>query len=456
MLRSGFRMDWNASSQNTITLQGDIYDGDIDQQVSLPDLSSPPPLFENKQFEQVQISGGNLLARWQHQVSDRADMALQIYYDQARRSELTYRECYQTADIDFHNRFSLGNRQEIIWGTGFRVIRDETEDTDIVSFEPRDRDFQLFTGFIQDEITFLSRKLRFKFGSKFEHNDFTGFEFQPNSRLLWQPHDHHTFWSAVSRAVRTPSRTESDIHVDLQARLVPVPVPPLPVPVMVPALVKFMGSPKFGAEDLLSYELGYRLLPADKVSLDVTAFYNDYRNIRVFSNGPVEPIDATSVLIPVSINNEMTAQTYGIELAAEWALSDRWRLNAAYTNLQLRAQVKRAADQVVADFIEKRDPRHQIYIRSRLDLPANLMYNLGIRYVDHVTSLDANPANNVTVSSYIGLDVRIAWAFNQNLIFSIVGQNLLEKHHGELGPVIINTPVTEIERGVYAKVSCRF
>src|SRR3989442_180001 len=47
--------------------------------------------------------------------------------------------------------------------------------------------------------------------SKFEHNDYTGFEYHPTGRLLWTPPKRQTFWAAVSRAVRTPTLSEDAI-----------------------------------------------------------------------------------------------------------------------------------------------------------------------------------------------------------------------------------------------------
>src|SRR3546814_6028217 len=43
-------------------------------------------------------------------------------------------------------------------------------------------------------------------GNKFEHNSHTGLELMPNARLAWRVTDSTMLWSAVSRAVRTPSR----------------------------------------------------------------------------------------------------------------------------------------------------------------------------------------------------------------------------------------------------------
>ena len=454
MGRGGFRMDWTASGENNITLQGDIYDGEIDQQIHKPDLLIPPPFMEELfelVFEQVQVSGGHFLARWQHRFSDRSDMVLQTYYDQANRSEVTFIENRQTFDIDLHNRFTLGSRQEMIWGVGFRFIRDETEDTEISFFEPRNRDFRLFTGFVQDEIAFINNKLRFKVGSKFEHNDFTGFEFQPNTRLLWQAHERHIIWAAVSRAVRTPTRTETDLTIELR-----VDPPGELFPGSPHALLKSFGNQKIDSEDALAYEFGYRLSRTNKFSLDIATFYNDYRDLRFSVSGmPVfAMMPLPHLIIPFSFSNEMTGQTYGIELSAEWAISERCRLDVSYTNLQLQVQATNSSDERFVEFLEERDPHHQFYIGSGLELSQNLTLDLGIRYVDEVTAVDIN--GRADARSYFDLNVRLGWTPTQKIDFSIVGQNLLDKQHLELGPEFINSPFTEIQRGVYGKVGWRF
>jgi len=45
-------------------------------------------------------------------------------------------------------------------------------------------------------------RLRVTIGTKYEHSDFTGVEYQPNLRVLWKASEAHTLWAAVSRAVR--------------------------------------------------------------------------------------------------------------------------------------------------------------------------------------------------------------------------------------------------------------
>ena len=76
-----------------------------------------------------------------------------------------------------------------------------------VSFPPSPhRHPQLFSVFVQDQITLVEDTLSLTLGSKFEHNDHTGFEVQPTARFLWTPAKPHSAWAAASRAVRTPGK----------------------------------------------------------------------------------------------------------------------------------------------------------------------------------------------------------------------------------------------------------
>jgi len=60
-----------------------------------------------------------------------------------------------------------------------------------VSFPPSPhRHPQLFSAFVQDQITLVEDTLSLTLGSKFEHNDHTGFEVQPTARFLWTPGKH--------------------------------------------------------------------------------------------------------------------------------------------------------------------------------------------------------------------------------------------------------------------------
>ena len=442
-IRSGFRMDWDFDVENYFTLQGDIYDGHFGDKAFLTALTPP---YSREVAEDLDFAGGNLLGRWKHDIDAGSYMELQAYYDRTERvAPLFYTERRDTFDLEFEHRFPFQRRHELQWGLGYRLISDKIISTENLSFDPASRKTQLFSAFIHDEITLIKDSLRVTLGSKFEHNDFTGFEIQPNVRLIWKPRPFHTLWGAVSRAVRTPSRSEHDVRYN--QRVIPT------LPSMPPILVAFMGDEDFESEELVSYELGYRLQLEKRFFFDLALFYNFYSNLRTIEpaldrgfseENPPPPHQ----VLPALPYNRMDGQTYGIELAAECRVLDWWRLYPAYTYLRMNLDLDPNSQDSISLSAEGESPEHQFSLRSSMDLPLNLELDVWFRYVDRLPAQD--------LDSYITMDARLAWKFNKSLEFAVVGQNLLEPHHPEFKPEFQDIAHTEVERGVYGKIIWRF
>lgn len=211
MGRIGFRIDWDAPDSNLLTLQGDIYSGREDQLYRrLDPTRSFTPYFDHARDS---LSGGNIIARWTHTVSQENEFTLQTYYDRTNLNSAVLGEKRDTFDIDFQHRFPLGERQTIVWGGGYRWTQDELRNSLEVAFAPDRRASNLFSAFVQDEITIARDLVTLTLGSKFEHNDYTGFEIQPNARLLWTPTEKTSVWTSVARAVRTPSRADHQVSL---------------------------------------------------------------------------------------------------------------------------------------------------------------------------------------------------------------------------------------------------
>jgi iron complex outermembrane receptor protein len=276
--------------------------------------------------------------------------------------------------------------------------------------------------------------LRVTLGSKFEHNDFTGFEIQPNARLAWTPSAHQTAWAAVSRAVRTPTRLDDDIRLNAQV-----------IPGMPPSILAVFGSRNFVSEALLAYELGYRLQPHPRLFLDVAAFYNVYdRLLSIEGPGPPQPSPSAAV-IPFTLANNLEGETYGVEAWANLQIADWWRWQAGYTYLQMDLRTKPGSSDTTSVAREEGgSPQHQFFWRSWLDLPANLEFDTTLRYVGALP--------NQHVRAYVALDVRLGWRPTKHLELSVVGQSLLDHRHLEFS----STLRTEIQRGVYGKVTWRY
>lgn len=425
MFRAGFRMDWEPSDRNMFTFQGDIYDGEAGQKSDIPSFTSPT--FTEPIEDDFPVFGGNLLSRWQHIFSGTSDMTLQLYYDRTERDEIFGNADRDTLDIDFQHRFSWGNRQEVIWGLGYRLTSDEiSTGNSFVVFDPVSRTDHLFSGFIQDDITLIKDRLRLTLGSKFEHNDYTGFEIEPNARILWTPHESHSIWSAASRAVRTPSRYETDVQAILIDHTV-------------------FGNSDLKSEDIFALELGYRVQPTDSLSFDIAGFYNHYENLRT-TELKSRPLNSIPLNIECQFDNKMEGDVYGLELAADWKMLAWWQLNLAYTFLKM--DLKPDKDSQADGYEEDNSPDHQVSLRSSMDLTNDLELDFWLRFVDNI--------QKGNVDTYTTLDVRLGWQPSSNLEISLVGQNLIDRHHLEFNEQEFVSESTEVERSVYGKITFKF
>lgn len=449
MGRGGFRLDWDVSQANHVTLQGDLYGGNLRQTYfRLPPV---PPFLPFADMTRTKVSGGNILGRWTHQVSDQSEIDVQTYYDRSVRNMALLDETRDTFDLDAHHRFGLAERHEITWGLGYRLTRDDVANSFDVSLNPHDpTTSQLLSAFVQDAIELVPDKVQLTLGSKFEHNDFTGFELQPSGRLAWTPHPRHTIWTSVSRAVRTPSRAEADIRLNQR----PVFPPNTLFPGSPSLLTSIFGTDRFGSEELVAYELGYRIRPMDRLSFDFATFYNDYSELRGLIPAvpqvrlaPGQP-DVPPQHIGRLIANVLEGEAYGGEVSAIFQATETWRWHASYSILDLQIHSHPTADKSTERNLEGGNPHHQFAIRSSLDLPKNWQFDAGVRYVDALEEFN--------IPSYLVLDSRVAWRPIPNLELSIVALNLLDRQHPEFPPTIIASPASEVEQSIYGMVKWRF
>jgi iron complex outermembrane recepter protein len=446
MLRGGFRLDLSKSSNDSYTVQGDIYSGKTGQTVTVASLKHP----YLKTFDQnTSLSGGNVLFRWCHLFSENSDMDLQVYYDRTERSDSTVTEDRDTFDIDFQHRFLFGQRQEITWGLGYRLTKDHLTNNFTVTFDPSSKTHDLVSGFIQDEITLMRDILYLTIGSKFEHNDYTGFEIQPSIRALWKPSSNQAVWSAVSRAVRTPSRADHYVIANSAAPTCQAchqnPNQPL-----LPGIIRFTGNRDFESEEVVAYEIGYRAQVAEQLSLDIATFYNDFKEIRAaVQHTPFIEMSPSPphLVIPFSAENSDQWRVYGVEVSADWKPAEWWRIQCSYTYLEMK--LRDDSEDPTAELQEGKNPHHQVSLRSSTDLGRNIELDLWFRYVDDL------PDDGI--GDYTTMDARLAWNPVKNLEFSIVGQNLLDNQHFESGSEkIFSSSVTEAQRSVYGKITWEF
>ena len=433
--QAGFRVDLPRGGDQTFTLQGDLYTAGGGQRLRLVTPAAP---FLELRDEDLTAEGGNVLGRWTRRFSQ-SDLAIQAYVDYAARSQPSSfgRIGVTTLDLDFQHHFPLGRRQDVTWGLGYRRIADDVTGAFPVAFVPPERSVNLVTGFIQDEIVLVPGRVALNLGSKFEHNDYTGFELQPTGRILWTPGLSTSLWGSVSRAVRTPSRVDSDVLIVAQVSDVPT-----------LTRVELRGSNSLDAEELVAYEAGYRMVPHERLSLDITGFYHQYRQIRSFSPLPPVSSGGTTVVAYV-VENNARARTVGGTASATMRISPWWRLRASYTYLDQTARLEASAPAgSIPDANPGLNPEHQVALWTALDLPHNLELDLQARYVSR---LEVVPP----VDDYLQTDVQLGLRIGEKLRLALAGRDLLAPSHVEF-PVGSAAVRRAIERQLRAKAAWTF
>jgi len=444
-VQGGMRLDWEPSDDNKFTLQGDIYRNRL---VENNDIVSDQIIDNNGPYLQTYNevnynSGGNVLGRWTHNFSDTQSVTLQAYYDRFKEEEASAAETQNAFDLDAQHRFNLGNRNEITWGLGYRDAIQDFRSSPMVEFPMSSTDDQLFSSFVQDEMTLIPDRLKLTLGSKLEHNSYTGWEVEPSARLLWTPTEHQSAWAAVSRGVRTPDWLDTHANVTLLV-LPPSAIAPVPQTLMA------QGNPNLTSENVTAYELGYRIQPTRHLSFDVAGFYNAYRDIIATSADPTYTLQTTPSGTPyeqiaVLQDNSRTGHSFGAEVSARWDVTDSWHLTANYSWLGVHLGMN-------SNFLQANDA-HQAQLISTLDLPWHLELNGDVGFVDKVDA--PYMFGQMTIPSYVRLDVGLIWHATKDLEFGVWGQNLAQDRHAEFTSYK-TVLVTEIPRGVSAKVTWRF
>lgn len=425
MTRGGFRMDWDASTTDLLTVQGDYYGGQTHYEL----LTLTPGKDD--------LSGGNILSRWRHTFSPRSDLSLQLYYDRTDRdARFLLKEVRNTFDVELEHHLKVASIHDVVWGLGYRLLNDDITNRAVV-FTPDSRTDNLVSGFIQDQIPLFDDRVQLTIGSKLEHNNYTGFEYQPSIRGLWKVHPRHRLWAAISRAVRTPSRADDDV-----AFLYPSGPPPAPT-------LLFQGDPNFHSEKLIAYELGYRVQPRDDLTFDLATYYNDYDDLRTTEIGstPLPSPPFPPFTLPAPFGNKASAIGYGVELGADWNVTRYWKLSASYTFMELDVDRDESSTDPRVAGSEADTPIHQAQFRSRLNLPRNFEFDTNLFWVDNV--------HNQNVGSYPRLDLRLGWRPIEHVELSLVGQNLTEGRHPEFGNGFFSLR-SQVPRSVYGQVTLRY
>ncbi len=452
--RAGFRADMTLASGSGLSLSGGMVSnvaGDRWNVASLTAANGVAVTDTTQTNEAV-----HLLSRYSRLGGDGSETIVQAYVEQNRiLLAQAFEQRRTTVDLDVQHRPRLSGAHDIVFGANYRFSGDEITTTtgSILQIDPKNRDFTLTSVFINDEITLVPDRLRATLGARLEHTSFTGLEPQPHARLAWTPSRTQTFWTAVSRAVRTPSRAEPDATVDLA-------VAPPSAQVPFPVLLRNVPPANRGkvSETVNALEFGYRQQVDTNLSLDVTAFHNYYSRLSGARLGPQQIVFrpfpyVVQEAIPA---NNLEGRTWGLELAMDWRPQRAWRIQGAYSYLKAEITPGTPGDAVElgsATRLSNSAPQHQVMLRSSVSLGNGREMDAKVRYV---SAIQADASGVAPVDAYTSLDLRYAWRPLPKLTLSVTGENLLNERHAEFVPDLLPSQLLVVPRSVYFKALWQF
>ncbi len=424
--RSGFRYDISSIKDSEISIHGDIFSGVASKYYSLN-----TPTQNNKNSH-----GGNLVANWNKKLSNKSSFILNGYFDYDQFKIPVLNRSAQTLDFDFQHFYDFSKNNQFIWGVGYRQIFDKINSNSVdgktpLKYSNNYRNDQWFSSFIQDKMALIPDKLYLTIGSKFEKNDFNGFSYQPNARIAYYPNRKQTIWASVSKSIRTPTRGESDVTIkDADS-----------------GLVLNQGSPKFGVEQLIAYETGYRIKPNNKTSIDATTFYNQYSKLRTFESTPAGPTAA----------NLGYGESYGFEITGKLQVANNWKLEANYDHLELNLHLKNGSTDNLTilgnsdnlENTEGQSPHNQFKIKSFYSITPKIEFDNIFYYVSGLKKGITNTSRGIP--SYFRFDTRVGYLATRNFDLSVGIQDLLNQTHSEFKKALYNNQ-TLVGRTFYGKI----
>jgi iron complex outermembrane recepter protein len=376
--QGGGRLDWELAGDARLTVQGDVIGGRMG-------LADRPD---------IKMDGGNVVVTYTRPIAPGNSFQLLGYADREHRD--VPRQSWETRatyNIEGQHSIRLAPRYQLLWGGGVRTTQSDTQPTELIVFEPEDRTINQVHGFAQAEVS-LRPDLSITLGTRGERTTFSGFQLQPALRAKYTPRTDAFIWGAISRAVRTPTRFDQDLRVQVNG------------------VVVIRGDSEFKPEQLTAYESGVRVNPRSNVSMEASVFHHEYDDLRSQEATPL-----------ITLANLYDGHTTGVELAGNIQLHARWLVHGSYTGQRVSLKPLPESRDTTNARAEADDPAHMFSMRSYLNLPGDLQLDGFFRAVGRLRAS--------RLPGYQELDMRIGWQATDRLELALIGRELLHAHHPE-------------------------
>lgn len=431
------RADLRPNDDNTLRLTSTVSSRKADFELAVPSLAAPYQ--EDKEGER-ENNRASLNMLWEHTLKNDSQISAEWTNFYERRDDFLLDLKAFYSELELRHHITPIESHDVTYGVNFRAYTDSTEGSDTIYFEPSDNDLEYYRAFFHDEISLIPDTLKLTLGSRFEENSQVGFSAMPTGRLLWNVNDRLSFWTAASRSTGSPARVYDDMR--LSAIAFPEETTGLP------ALVQVAGNRDLESEKLMAYEIGGWVEPIEKLYTSITGFYFRYDDLAYNEIGEpslvLDPANGPFLLVPAPYANNLEAVSVGVELTADWAVTEWFRFGGSYSHLKIDAD---PSDNANKSLVEDA-PQHMFSVRNHFTLTPSVSLDAVLRHV--------NTPSSSAIGQYSEGDLRLSWLVYQNLEVELIGRNLFHNQHEELGPLIFNTPVSEVGRSGFVRATYSF
>lgn len=419
----GFRTDVKAPGQNTVLVEGETAQYRIGEQQPTAIFTKPYNLtYTNSDL----IQTDHVLGKLTHEERSGGQTSLLAYFDLVNYPYTDQASSAAMVDIEVDHRSPTLHGQEVAFGAGFRYELNDGMPGPSELLLPSMRRDTIFDAYGQD-IFHLNRIDSLTVGMKIEHNDVSGYEFQPNVRYSHSPSDKETLWAAIGKADRTPSQSELNVF---SVTSVNGPSPSQPMPVAQANI----GTPYLEPETVIANEIGLREKLNKQTTFDIAAFYNIYNNLIYLAPGApftTNLFGPTITVDPTYFRNGDRGQTYGFEASGTYSFSPALKTDISFSALQH------------THFEENSDlaaPSYQAILHVGWNPTKRLELDGRLHWTDAIFS-DGVPA-------YDQLDLHAIWKLSGVEDLSLGGYDLLTPRHFEFaqGAYIFRSYVLEYKR----------
>ncbi|MDP0563185.1 MAG: TonB-dependent receptor [Candidatus Endonucleobacter sp. (ex Gigantidas childressi)] len=476
MKQTGFRLDYYFPNSDGLTIQGDLYEATTKPPYYVYDQEGLQNKFVNINNDRPQ-GGANLLARYHGKLGS-GDMMLQSYLEYYASDDLRLNEKRQTWDIEFQYGLEWRENHYFLWGGNYRVDWYDLDDKNkrYLTLEQNNFNEEVYSFFIQESFKY-TRNLEFTFDGRMESSR-SGKVFQPSARFSWRPDNKTTVWGAVSKAVKTPSLSETSVQVGGLSYIGQMKILNTPHDTM----FNVNGNPDLKPEKLTAFDVGFRRQLNKDVSIDVAGFWNFYKDVTIFEYSTVcqkgfvalnsttqfslcfDPLNPPPIMggegplgYPTVLGNNMEVMTDGLELSVDWRVEDWWRLRLNYGYINVNATANSSVQKGYGApnelLVEGSAAEHTFNVFSFMSLPDQWSLNIWLKFMDN---LDNDLYNINNVRQTMNLDVKVTKILQPGLELSLVGQNLLHANQLQFYDIFTGQTATAVTRSAYFQIRWTF